>query len=261
MASRISEAFDKAKGPLLVPYLTAGWPGIGDTASLMAELEVGGAGIIELGVPFSDPSADGTVIQRANEQALANGSGLATALGAAASYRDKGGALPVVLMGYANPFMRMGAEKLAKESARCGVDGIIAVDWPPGKSDGLGDALSSAGLDRIVLVSPTTTEGRMAEIGKHGTGYAYYVSMQGVTGGSSTDLGSVIEFAPKVRKATRLPVAVGFGIRTPADCAKLGEAFDAVVVGTRLLEAIHDAGSKAAKAARELVSSMTKAMG
>ena len=260
MASRIGAAFKPAGSAILAPYLTAGWPGLGDTPGLMRELEAGGAGLIEIGVPFTDPSADGPVIQRANEEALANGSGLRTALDATLGYREAGGGLPVVLMGYANPFLRMGTGELAKEAARCGVDGILAVDWPPAKNDGLGKELSNSGIDRIVLVAPTTTHQRLGELRRHGSGYAYYVSMQGVTGGSCIDLAEVAKEADKVRSETRLPVAVGFGVRTPDDCMALGKEFDAVIIGSRLLEEIRDAGSKAPSAARALISSMREAM-
>ena len=259
MPSGIGEAFGEADGPLLVPYITAGWPALDDTPGLMRAVEKGGAGLIELGVPFSDPSADGPVIQRANEQALENGSGLSTALEAAARYREAGGKLPVVLMGYANPFLRMGAGELAERSAESGVDGILAVDWPPDMGSELGAELKERGLDRIVLVAPTTTPERMREIGKSGTGYAYYVSMQGVTGGEAVAK-SAAEAAAVVREKTGLPVAVGFGVRTPGDCATLGDSFDAVVVGTRLLEVIDEAGDSREDAARDLVASMVKAM-
>lgn len=258
MASRIAEAFSSRGQALLVPYVTAGWPGLGDTPKLMAELAAGGAGIIELGVPFSDPSADGPVVQRANERALENGSGLATALDATRSYRDAGGLLPVVLMGYANPFLRMGADELAGRAEECGVDGILAVDWPPSEGDGLGEELKGAGVDRIVLVSPTTTEGRMREVGGFGSGYAYYVSVQGVTGGSVAKAKEGVgKAASRVRKATGLPVAVGFGVRTPEDCAALARSFDAVVVGSRLIKAVAEGGPAAA---RELLESMRGAM-
>ncbi len=257
MASRIAESFSNRGQSLLVPYVTAGWPELGSTPKLMAELAAGGADIIELGVPFSDPSADGPVVQRANERALQNGSGLATALDATRSYRDDGGLVPVVLMGYANPFLRMGADALAERCSECGVDGILAVDWPPSEGDGLGDALKGAGVDRIVLVSPTTTEARMREVGGFGSGYAYYVSVQGVTGGAVAQAGDVGDAASTVRNATGLPVAVGFGVRTPEDCAKLSGSFDAVVVGSRLIEAVAEGGPPAA---RKLLESMRGAM-
>lgn len=261
MSGRIAAAFAAADRALLIPYITAGWPRRRDTPALLRALERGGADVIELGVPFSDPSADGPVIQRANERALANGAGLRTALEAVARYRDGGGALPVVLMGYANPFLRLGPARLAAGCARAGVDGVLALDWPPLRRDALAEALRGRGVDRIVLVAPTTAPERVAALGRRGSGYAYYVSMQGVTGSKKLDARAASRAARRVRELTGLPAAVGFGVRTPADCAQLGRAFDAVIVGTRLIEAVGRARGGGAPAAERLAASCRRALG
>lgn len=261
MASRIAATFAAARPrALLVPYLTVGWPTPAASGGLLAALERGGADIIEIGVPFSDPSADGPVIQRANEEALSQGASLTSALTAAAAYRDAGGTLPVVLMGYANPFLRYGPARLAAACAASGVDGVLAVDWPPGVADGLGGPLATAGIDRIVLLAPTTTQDRATQLGAAGSGYAYYVSIQGVTGTRRLDAAAVAAAGARLRVAVGLPLAVGFGVRTPEDCAQLGTAFDAVIVGSRLLEEIRDAGAQAPAAATRLLAAMREAL-
>ncbi|MBF2735686.1 MAG: tryptophan synthase subunit alpha [Betaproteobacteria bacterium AqS2] len=259
--SRIKTAFAAADRALLIPYVTAGWPRLADTPKLLRALERGGADLIEIGIPFSDPSADGPVIQRANEQALAHGAGLRTALEAVARYRDGGGTLPTVLMGYANPFLRMGPTPLAAACGRAGVDGVLAVDWPPLRRDPLAAALRGRGVDRIVLVAPTSPAARVAELGRRGSGYAYYVSMQGVTGSRKLDARAAGRAARRVRELTGLPAAVGFGVRTPADCAQLGKSFDAVIVGTRLIEVIGQGRGGGAAAAERLVASCRRALG
>ena len=260
--SRITTAFATARPrALLVPYLTAGFPSLSDTPALMAALEAGGADLIELGVPFSDPFADGPVIQRANEQALANDASLGTALDAAASYRDRGGTLPVVLMGYANPFLRMGTAKLAKRCQASAVDGILAVDWPATVGDELGQELAAAAIDRILLIAPTTTAARVEEIDAAASGYLYYVSLKGVTGAAMPDLNKTAAAGKELRACTKLPLAVGFGVREPADCAKLGQAFDAIVVGSRIVAAAGEAGSsKAAENLRTLTAALREAL-
>ena len=237
MSSRIEAAFARTQGAALIPYLPTNWPQPDATPALMHACEEAGASLIELGVAYSDPSADGSVIQRASEQALANGATLERSLECARAYRDGGGCLPVVLMGYANPFFQYGAAKLASACAASGVAGVLAVDWPPAAGDGLGDALAAAAIDRIVLVAPTTPQERLAELAAHASGYIYYVSVQGITG-APIDSAAVARAAARVRGAAGLPVAVGFGVRTAADCARLGRSFDGVIVGTALIEAI-----------------------
>ena len=263
MTSLITNTFKQAKAQnraLLIPYITTGWPNKKNTASYMLALEQAGADLIELGIPFSDPSADGPVIQRANEQAIANGVGVKDAFDATKKYRDKGGSLPVVFMGYANPFVRFGLDQLAKQCKSCRVDGILAVDWPPTKNDELGKKLNKVSVDRIVLISPTTSIKRAKEIGRAGSGYAYYVSLQGVTGSSKLDTKKVAASANKIKQVTGLPVAVGFGIRTPKDCQQLGKVFDAVIVGTKLIEVIAQNPNNSIAKAKKLISQFSKAL-
>ncbi len=236
MSGALAAAFADAARPLLVPFLPAGFPRLDATAELMRAAEDHGADIIELGVPFSDPAADGPVIQRANEQALAAGISLASALDAAADYRAAGGSLPVVLMGYANPFLRMGPARLAEACVQAGVCGVLAVDWPPQPGDELGEALRACGIDRIALIAPTTPAERIAFIDTNSSGYLYYVAVKGVTGAAGADAGSAAEAAARIRKSAHLPLAVGFGIADAEAAARYGKAFDAVVVGSRLVE-------------------------
>ncbi|MCY4324792.1 MAG: tryptophan synthase subunit alpha [Betaproteobacteria bacterium] len=261
--SALATTFAQGTGrTLLVPYMTVGFPQADSTVALMDALEDAGADIIELGVPFSDPAADGPVIQRANDQALANRASLTSALAAAASYRDGGGKLPVVLMGYANPFLRFGPARLARECNQAGVSGVLAVDWPAGDPDELGAATGEEGVDRISLIAPTTPEERIASIAAKSSGYLYYVSIKGVTGTGKASHSEALAAAAKIRKQTGLPIAIGFGISTPQDCAALAAGFDAVVVGSCLVAAAAAAGSTsaAASAIGKIVSEMKAAL-
>ena len=263
MSGPLAAAFAQGAGrTLLVPYMTVGFPESDSTVAIMDALEGAGADIIELGVPFSDPAADGPVIQRANDRALAGGASLATALAAAKGYRDGGGGLPVVLMGYANPFLRFGLARLADECRAAGIAGLLAVDWPTGPEDELGAAVAAAGIDRISLIAPTTPESRIRTIAGNSSGYLYYVSVKGVTGESRAESADALAAGGRIRKLTDLPVAIGFGISTPQDCAALAAGFDAVVVGSRLVAAAADAGSTAAAAAAvgQIVSGMRAAL-
>ncbi len=260
MTSRIAATFTAAGRPLLIPYLTAGWPDLAATGPLLRALEAGGADVIEIGVPFSDPSADGPVIQQANQQALAAGANLKSVLDAVADYRHRGGKLPIVLMGYANPFYRYGFTQLAASCQTVGVDAILAVDLPPRDDDGLGVPLGGAGVDRVVLIATTTPDERAKQIAKRGSGYIYYVALQGVTGSATLDPDQTAANAKRLRNLSDLPVAVGFGIRSAQDCRRLGAHFDAVIVGSRLLEEIRDAKDNAASAATALLADMREAL-
>ena len=261
--SALAAAFARGAGrTLLVPYMTVGFPEADSTVAIMEALEGAGADIIELGVPFSDPAADGPVIQRANDRALANGASLAGALAAAAKYRDGGGKLPVVLMGYANPFLRFGPERLAGSCRAAQIAGLLAVDWPAGNEDDLGAALAGEKIDRISLIAPTTPDERIGSIAEKSSGYLYYVSIKGVTGSGKASRAEALAAAGRIRKLTDLPVAIGFGISTPEDCAALAGGFAAVVVGSRLVAAAAEAGStgKAASAVARIVSAMHAAL-
>ena len=224
----------------LIPYVTCGDPHADGTAAVMHGLVEGGADIIELGVPFSDPMADGPVIQQASERALARGIGLKQVLAAVREFRSRDERTPVVLMGYANPIERWdglhGAGSFIAAAAAAGVDGLLVVDYPPEECEAFVQQLKAAGLDPIFLLAPTSTEQRMREVGRIATGYVYYVSLKGVTGAGHLDTGSVAQMLPRIRQHVKVPVGVGFGIRDAATAQAVGRVADAVVIGSRLVQ-------------------------
>lgn len=237
--SRIASTFAKLKSEgrkALVPFVTAGDPYPDATVEIMHALAQGGADVIELGVPFSDPMADGPVIQRAGERALKHGIGLAKVLDFVRNFRAKDQATPVVLMGYANPVERYGVERFVADAKAAGVDGVLIVDYPPEEAEAFAAALQLQGLDPIFLLAPTSTEERMARIGKIASGYVYYVSLKGVTGAGHLDTAAVAEVIPRIRKHVSVPVGVGFGIRDAATARAVGAVSDAVVIGSRLVQ-------------------------
>jgi len=241
--SRIAATLDalKARGrKALIPYVTAGDPYADLTPQIMRALAEGGADVIELGVPFSDPMADGPVIQKAGERALARGIGLVQVLAMVKAFRALDAATPVVLMGYANPIerydQRHGAGAFVRDAAGAGVDGVLVVDYPPEECEAFASQLKAAGIDLIFLLAPTSTEERMQQVGRVATGYVYYVSLKGVTGAGHLDAGAVAGMIPRIRRHVRVPVGVGFGIRDAASARAVGEVADAVVIGTRLIQ-------------------------
>lgn len=255
--SRITARFDAlhADGRCgLVAYVTAGDPAPHTTVDLLHALAGAGADIIELGIPFSDPTADGPVVQAACERALAQGVNLAAVLAMAAEFRRKDSETPLVLMGYLNPIVAMGEAAFADAAAVAGIDGVIAVDLPAEEAGALRDLLQARGIDLIFLLAPTTTDTRVAQIAAAGSGFLYYVSLKGTTGAGHLDTQSVGERLAVIRRHTHLPLAVGFGIRNAAGAAALAESADAVVVGSALIETIAAAGgdtaAKCAAAAR-----------
>jgi len=205
---------------------------------LMRGLVEAGADILELGVPFSDPMADGPVIQRAGERALKHGVGLSNVLGMVAEFRKSDTKTPVVLMGYANPIEAMGVEKFVAAAKAAGVDGVIVVDYPPEECEQFAAQAKKAGIDPIFLLAPTSTDERIEQVGRVGSGYLYYVSLRGITGASNIDLGDVAARIPKIRAATRLPVGVGFGIRDAESARRVAQSADAVVIGSRIIQEI-----------------------
>lgn len=229
----------------LIPFITAGDPGKGLTVPLMHALVESGADIIELGVPFSDPMADGPVIQRASERALANKVGLKDVLAMVTEFRKSNDSTPVVLMGYANPVEHMGYQKFAQAAKAAGVDGVLTVDIPPEESAGVADVFKAAGLDPIFLLSPTTPESRVEQVAVAAGGFIYYVSLKGVTGASHLDTAEVADKLAMVRKHCRLPVGVGFGIRDAATAEAVARIADAVVVGSRIVSEIETAPESA----------------
>ncbi|HET7672708.1 MAG TPA: tryptophan synthase subunit alpha [Burkholderiales bacterium] len=243
------EALAKAKRKALIPYITAGDPHPSLTVPLMRALVEAGCDILELGVPFSDPMADGPVIQRSGERALKFGVGLADVLKMVAEFRRTDSATPVVLMGYANPIEAMGAENFVGAAKIAGVDGVLVVDYPPEECEAFAALAKKNDIDPIFLLAPTSTKKRIDDVARCGSGYLYYVSLRGVTGAANLDLSDVSAKIPGIRAATRLPIGVGFGIRDAESARKVAETADAVVIGSRIIQEI-EAGAPEQAAAR-----------
>jgi len=239
--SRIQARFEQlqaSKRKALIPFITAGDPTPAVTVPLMHRLVAAGADVIELGVPFSDPMADGPVIQKAGERALAAGTTLLAVLDIVRRFRTEDEQTPVVLMGYLNPIEAMGAETFAKQAAAAGVDGVLTVDLPLEEAQDLLPALESAGLDPIFLLAPTSSEERIARTGKLGQGYVYYVSLKGITGSAALDVDEVAQKLALIKQHVAVPVGVGFGIRDAKSAAMIARTADAVVVGSALVELV-----------------------
>jgi tryptophan synthase alpha chain len=237
--SRIAATFDalqRDKRTALIPYLCAGDPFAETTTEVMLAMAAAGADVIELGVPFSDPMADGPVIQKASERALAKGIGLPQVLAYVKGFRGRNDRTPVVLMGYANPMERYGMERFIADAKAAGVDGVLVVDYPPEEAEAFAGPLKAAGLDPIFLLAPTSTDERMASVGRIASGYVYYVSLKGVTGAGHLDTAAVAEMLPRIRRHVQVPVGVGFGIRDGATAKAIGRVADAVVIGSRLVQ-------------------------
>ena len=233
----------------LIPYIMAGDPSPAMTVDLMHALVEGGADVIELGVPFSDPMADGPVIQRAAERAIAQGIGLHQTLAMVAEFRKQDQTTPIVLMGYANPIECIGQAAFVDVAKAAGVDGVLVVDYPPEESEDFAQQLRAGDMDPIYLLAPTSTEERIAAVAKVASGYLYYVSLKGVTGAGHLDLHEVSQRIPQIRNRTGLPVGVGFGIRDASTAERLAGVADAVVVGSRLIDAMTDVPQNQARAA------------
>jgi tryptophan synthase alpha chain len=239
--SRIQLAFERLNGEgrkALIPFITAGDPDAALTLPLLHTLVEAGADVIELGVPFSDPMADGPTIQRASERALAKGMTLRKVLQLVVDFRKTDAKTPIVLMGYANPIEAMGLDKFAQAAAQAGVDGVLVVDYPPEEAAAFGAAMKAQGMDPIFLLAPTSNAERIAQVAEIASGYVYYVSLAGVTGSGALNVDAVAERLPLIREKTGLPVGVGFGIRDAATAARIAGIADAVVVGSRIIEEI-----------------------
>lgn len=239
--SRIEKTFAALRAQnrrALIPFITAGDPEPGLTVSLMHALVEGGADIIELGVPFSDPMADGPTIQRASERALAWGMSLKTVLALTHEFRRRDATTPVVLMGYANPIEAFGEAAFAAAAREAGVDGVLVVDYPPEECGEFASILRGHDIDPIFLLAPTSSEQRFADVAQAGRGYIYYVSLKGVTGSGNLDLDEVTARIPRIRQKVGMPVGVGFGIRDGATAARIASVADAIVIGSRLIEEI-----------------------
>jgi len=232
------EALAKARRKALIPYITAGDPHPSLTVPLMQALVEAGSDILELGVPFSDPMADGPVIQRSGERALKHGVGLAQVLGMVSEFRRKDSETPIVLMGYANPIEAMGIERFAAAAKAAGIDGVIVVDYPPEECLDFCALMKRNGVDPIFLLAPTSTKKRIDEVARSGSGYLYYVSLRGVTGASNIDFSEISNKIPAIRAATRMPIGVGFGIRDAESARRIAASADAVVIGSRIIQEI-----------------------
>ena len=250
--SRIQGRFEtlgRAKRKALIPYITAGDPHPSMTVPLMRALVEAGADILELGVPFSDPMADGPVIQRSGERALKHGVGLTNVLAMVTEFRKADAATPVVLMGYANPIEAMGTEKFVAAAKAAGVDGVIVVDYPPEECEPFAAMAQKAGIDPIFLLAPTSTDKRIEQVARVGSGYLYYVSLRGITGAANIDFSEISSRIPRIRAATRLPIGVGFGIRDADSARRVAQSADAVVIGSRIIQEI-EAGAADGAVAR-----------
>jgi tryptophan synthase alpha chain len=243
--NRIAATFERLKQQgrkALIPYVTAGFPYADLTPALMQGMADAGADIIELGVPFSDPMADGPVIQKAGERALAMGVGMAQVLAMVRAFRQGNTTTPVVLMGYANPVERYdlkhGQGAFIRDCAQAGVDGLLIVDYPPEECEQFAADLRAHGMDLIFLLAPTSTETRMQQVARVASGYVYYVSLKGVTGAGHLDTGAVEAMLPRIRQHVKIPVGVGFGIRDAQTARAIGRVADAVVIGTRLIQIV-----------------------
>lgn len=222
----------------LIPYVTAGDPDPATTVPMMHSMVAAGADIIELGVPFSDPMADGPVIQRAGERALKHGVGLVHVLQMVEDFRRSNAATPVVLMGYANPIEAIGAMAFVAAAARAGVDGLIVVDYPPEESAEFASAVRAAGMDLIFLLAPTSTQERVELVARLASGFVYYVSLKGITGATHIDLADVAANVARIRAATGLPVGVGFGIRDAETAKAICSVADAAIIGSRIIQEV-----------------------
>ncbi len=239
--SRIASCFAALKArnrKALIPFVTAGDPDPALTVPLMHALVAGGADILELGVPFSDPMADGPTIQRSSERALAHKVRLRDVLAMVAEFRKTDAATPVVLMGYANPIEAMGHDIFCRDAQAAGVDGVLTVDYPPEETAAFTARLAEFGLDPIFLFAPTTPEARLEAIARQARGFVYYVSLKGVTGAASLDMTEVAAKLPLIRRHTGLPVGVGFGIRDAETARQVAGVADAVVIGSRIVQEI-----------------------
>ncbi|NLY63712.1 MAG: tryptophan synthase subunit alpha [Alcaligenaceae bacterium] len=241
-STRIDNAFAKAgQRAALIPYITTGDPDAQTTLALMHGMVAAGADVIELGVPFSDPMADGPVVQRAAERAIAKGMSLARVLDIVSEFRQENTETPIVLMGYANPVEAMGRKVFAEKASVAGVDGVLVVDYPPEEFDEFTGLLKTHGISPIFLLAPTSTEERVKSVAKVAEGYVYYVSLRGVTGSGALDVEDVQQRVQFIKQHVKIPVGVGFGIRDAESAARIAQVADAVVIGSKIIETMEQA--------------------
>ena len=263
MSDRLARTFADCRDQgraALVTFVTGGDPSPAATGPILDALVAGGADVIELGMPFTDPMADGPAIQKANLRSLGAGTTTHDLLEIAKAFRARHPDTPLVLMGYANPMLVRGADWFARAAAAAGVDGVICVDIPPEEDDALGPALRSQGLHLIRLATPTTDRARLPAVLEGASGFLYYVSVAGITGAQQAAQASIEAAVAQLRAATDLPVAVGFGVRTPERAAAIGRVADGVVVGSAIVDLVGSEGAKAPEAVRKLVSALAAAL-
>ena len=258
-------ALTRAGRKALIPYICVGDPFADATVDILHGLVAGGADVIELGVPFSDPMADGPVIQKASERALARGIGLAQVFDAVRGFRERDTRTPIVLMGYANPIERFdqrhGNGAFVAQAAAAGVDGVLVVDYPPEECEAFAASLRAAGLDLIFLLAPTSTEARIRDVARLASGYVYYVSLKGVTGAGHLDVSSVAAAIPRIKAHVKLPVGVGFGIRDAETARAVSRVADAVVIGSRLVQILEaESRDNVADAGRQFMANIRAAI-
>ena len=266
--SRIQPTFEALKSQgrkALIPYITAGDPHLDATVEIMLAMAAAGADVIELGVPFSDPMADGPVIQKASERALAKGVGMLQVLDYVREFRAQDARTPIVLMGYANPIERYdlqhGDGSFVDACVDAAVDGVLVVDYPPEECEVFAQRLQARGIDPIFLLAPTSTTERMRHVGRIASGYVYYVSLKGVTGAGHLDIAAVANMVPRIRSHVQLPVGVGFGIRDAATAKAVGAVSDAVVIGSRLVQLLEvQPRDNVARAAGEFIAEIRVAL-
>ncbi|MES1951191.1 tryptophan synthase subunit alpha [Salinisphaera sp. S4-8] len=262
LASRLNDLREQGR-TALIPYVTAGDPAPDATVGFMHALVEAGADVLEVGVPFSDPMADGPVIQGACERALAAGTSLSGVLEMVTEFRERDTETPIVLMGYLNPVDRLGLEAFAQRASQAGVDGVLIVDMTAEEAPDVVPTLDAAGLDAVCLIAPTTGEARIEKICANVGGFIYYVSFKGVTGSASLDVSSLATSIERIRAKTELPVAVGFGVSTPQNAADVSQVADAVVVGSALVRQIAEHGADrdaTQRALRDTLSAMRRAI-
>jgi tryptophan synthase alpha chain len=257
--TRLTSAFDKGR-PALVTFVTGGDPTPADTGAILDALVAGGADVIELGMPFTDPMADGPAIQLANLRSMAAHTTTKDLLAIASAFRARHPDVPLVLMGYANPMTVRGGDWFATACKDAGVDGVICVDLPPEEDEELGPALRNAGVDLIRLATPTTDAARLPQVLSGASGFVYYVSVAGITGLQQAATANVHEAVHRIKQSTNLPVAVGFGIRTPEQAAAIAAIADGVVVGSAIVELVGEHGAEAVGPVRDYVASLRTAI-
>ena len=264
MSDRLSACFRQCRSAnraALITFATGGDPSPAETGAILDALVGGGADVVELGMPFTDPMADGPAIQRANLRSLASGTTTHDLLDIARDFRRRHPSVPLILMGYANPMLSRGADWFAAQASAAGVDGVICVDIPPEEDDALGPALRAAGLHLVRLATPTTNVARLPTVLDGASGFLYYVSVAGITGLQQAQQGSIEDAVARLKAQTDIPVAVGFGIRTPEQAANVARVADGVVVGSAIVELVAQHGTAAAEPVRAYIKSLADAVG